>query len=100
MDYKERVKHMLQDLHDEVLYTTKEYKVGTLGNVIDVYQSLKSISESDELELSDEAKNIIKRVEFDLSGLEGIEERVKNLYQELTGVDVLDSNTFNNLSEF
>lgn len=86
------IKNRLSHLHDDVLYTTEEYRVGTLGSVIDVYQSLKEVS--NEMVLSEKAKEIIKRIEFDLSGLEGIEERVKNLYQELTGVDVLNPETF------
>ena len=74
----------LEDLHDDLLYLTPGYGGrNDLGKALTIYREMKAIVGSSDV--SEEAQRIMRRVDFDISGLDGIIERVIQLYVELTG---------------
>lgn len=74
----------LEDLHDELLYLTPSYGGrNDLGKALTIYRGMKAIVGSSDV--SEEAERIMRRVDYDISGLDGITERVIQLYVELTG---------------
>jgi len=79
----------LTELHDEVLYLTPEYRLtGSRGEGVRVYEEIIDTVNSYGIEPSDEAKALIKRLEYDLSALEGFDERVVKLYELLSGINI------------
>lgn len=74
----------LEDLHDDLLYLTPGYSGrNDLGTALSIYREMKAIVGSSDV--SEEAQRIMRRIDFDISGLDGIIERVTQLYVELTG---------------
>ena len=79
----------LTELHDDVLYLTPEYRLtGNRGEGVRVYEEIMDTVNSYGIEPSDEAKALIKRLEYDLSALEGFDERVVKLYESLSGINI------------
>lgn len=75
----------LADLHDEVLYLTPGFGMGGTAGGVEVFEQMMDAIDMDGTELSDEAKGIIKRLRYDLSALEGFNERVVKLYEVISG---------------
>ena len=78
----------LEDLHDELLYLTPGYggnnvTIYNLGKALSIYREMKAIVGSSDV--SEEAEKIIRRIDYDISGLDGVIERIIQLYVELTG---------------
>jgi hypothetical protein len=76
-------KSELEDLHDEVLYLTPGYGRLKLSKSVSVYEEIMGIISSNDI--PDEVKPLVRRLEYDLSALEGFNERVVELYNALTG---------------
>ena len=79
----------LQDIHDDMLYLTPEYSNDTSSiknaKAIELYYNMLSIIYSREnVTLSPQAQELINRINFDLSALEGLSDRVIQLYTTLT----------------
>ena len=79
----------LQDIHDDMLYLTPEYSNTTSSikdaKAIELYYNMLSIIYSREnATLSPQAQELINRINFDLSALEGLSDRVIQLYTTLT----------------
>ena len=81
----------LAELYDEVLYISPGYKLshGRAPGVEVFEQVMQAISE-DGASLTDEAKALIKRLEYDLSALDGFDERVIKLYEIISGQNFND----------
>ena len=81
----------LADLYDEVLYLTPGYRLssGKSGGV-EVFEQMMNAIEADGVELSDEAKGLIRRLNYDLSALDGFDERVVRLYEVISGENFND----------
>ena len=78
----------LQDIHDDMLYLTPEYSNNTSSiknaKAIELYYNMLNIIYSrDNATLSPQAQELINRINFDLSALEGLSERVIQLYTTL-----------------
>ena len=79
------------ELHDEVLYISHDYRLsGSKGPGVEVFEQMMDAIEMDGAELTDEAKAIIKRLEYDLSALDGFDERVVKLYEIISGQKISD----------
>ena len=79
----------LYDIHDDILYLTPEYsdEDDTIKNAkaIELYYNMLSIIYSREnATLSPQAQELINRINFDLSALQGLSDRVIQLYTSLT----------------
>ena len=79
----------LFDIHDDILYLTAEYsdEDETIKNAkaIELYYHILNIIYSREnATVSPEAKELINRINFDLSALQGLSDRVIQLYTNLT----------------
>ena len=81
----------LAELYDEVLYISPGYKLshGRAPGVEVFEQVMQAIAE-DGASLTDEAKALIKRLEYDLSALDGFDERVIKLYEIISGQNFND----------
>lgn len=81
----------LADLYDEVLYISPGYKLshGRAPGVL-VFEQLMQAIEADNLPLTDKTKRMIKRLEYDLSALDGFDERVVKLYEIISGQKLSD----------
>lgn len=81
----------LADLYDEVLYISPGYKLshGRAPGVL-VFEQLMQAIEADNLPLTDKTKRMIKRLEYDLSALDGFDERVVKLYETISGQKLSD----------
>ena len=81
----------LAELYDEVLYISPGYKLshGRAPGVEVFEQVMQAIAE-DGVSLTDEAKALIKRLEYDLSALDGFDERVIKLYEIISGQNFND----------
>lgn len=74
----------LEDLHDELLYLTPGYGGrNDLGKALSIYREMKAIVGGSDV--SEEAERIMRRIDYDISGLDGVIERITQLYVELTG---------------
>jgi hypothetical protein len=79
----------LHDIHDDILYLTPEYsnqdESTKTAKAIELYYHILDIIYSREnATVSPEAKEIINRINFDLSALQGLSDRVIQLYTNLT----------------
>ena len=76
----------LANLYDEVLYISPGYKLSH-GRApgVEVFEQVMEVIEMDGVSLTDEAKALIKRLEYDLSALDGFDERVVKLYEIISG---------------
>ena len=79
----------LHDIHDDILYLTPEYsnqdESTKNAKAIELYYHILDIIYSREnATVSPEAKEIINRINFDLSALQGLSDRVIQLYTNLT----------------
>ena len=79
----------LYDIHDDILYLTPEYsdEDDTIKNAKAIelyYHILNIIYSSENAAVSPEAKELINRINFDLSALQGLSDRVIQLYTSLT----------------
>ena len=81
----------LSNLYDEVLYISPGYKLshGRAPGVL-VFEQLMQAIEEDNLPLTDKTKGMIKRLEYDLSALDGFDERVIKLYETISGQKLSD----------
>ena len=81
----------LAELYDEVLYISPGYKLshGRAPGVL-VFEQLMQAIEADNLPLTDKTKGMIKRLEYDLSALDGFDERVIKLYETISGQNFND----------
>ena len=82
-DLDENQKWDLADIHDDVLYLTPEWGGGSVGKAVEVFERIMDIVSVGEM--SDEAKSLVKRIEYDLGGLDGVGGKVMRLYNTLTG---------------
>ena len=81
----------LADLYDEVLYLTPGYRLsGGKSGGVEVFEQMMDAIEADGTELSDEAKGLIRRLNYDLSALDGFDERVVRLYEVISGENFND----------
>ena len=81
----------LADLYDEVLYLTPGYRLsGGKSGGVEVFEQMMNAIEADGVELSDEAKGLIRRLNYDLSALDGFDERVVRLYEVISGENFND----------
>ena len=72
----------LSDVHDDVLYLKPGYhNEGNYANAIEIYYTIKYIVNGENI--PKEARELINRIEYDISGLEGIDHRVVQLYEIL-----------------
>jgi len=76
----------LAELYDEVLYISPGYKLSH-GRApgVGVFEQVMEVIEMDGVSLTDEAEALIKRLEYDLSALDGFDERVVKLYEIISG---------------
>jgi len=79
----------LYDLHDEMLYLSPEYSnqnesVRSAKAIELFYNILNIIYNKENPNLPPEATDLINRINFDLSALEGLSDRVIQLYTTLT----------------
>jgi len=79
----------LYDIHDDILYLTPEYSnqdesTKTARSIELYYRILDIINSRENATVSPETKEIINRINFDLSGLQGLSDRVIQLYTSLT----------------
>ena len=79
----------LHDIHDDILYLTPEYsnqdESTKNAKAIELYYNMLNIIYSrDNATLSPQAQELINRINFDLSALEGLSDRVIQLYTTLT----------------
>ena len=81
----------LAELYDEVLYISPGYKLSH-GRApgVGVFEQVMEAIEMDGVSLTDEAKTLIKRLEYDLSALDGFDERVVKLYEIISGQNFSD----------
>ena len=81
----------LAELYDEVLYISPGYKLSH-GRApgVEVFEQVMQAIEEDGVSLTDEAKSLIKRLEYDLSALDGFDERVIKLYEIISGQNFND----------
>ena len=81
----------LANLYDEVLYISPGYKLSH-GRApgVGVFEQLMQAIEEDNLPLTDKTKGMIKRLEYDLSALDGFDERVIKLYESISGQNFSD----------
>ena len=81
----------LAELYDEVLYISPGYKLSH-GRApgVEVFEQVMQAIEEDGASLTDEAKALIKRLEYDLSSLDGFDERVIKLYEIISGQNFND----------
>ncbi len=81
----------LANIYDEVLYISPGYKLSH-GRApgVGVFEQLMQAIEEDNLPLTDETKGMIKRLEYDLSALDGFDERVIKLYETISGQNFSD----------
>lgn len=81
----------LSELYDEVLYISPGYKLSH-GRApgVEVFEQVMQAIEEDGASLTDEAKSLIKRLEYDLSALDGFDERVIKLYEIISGQNFND----------
>ena len=81
----------LSNLYDEVLYISPGYKLshGRAPGVL-VFEQLMQAIEEDNLPLTDKTKGMIKRLEYDLSALDGFDKRVIKLYEIISGQNFND----------
>ena len=81
----------LAELYDEVLYISPGYKLSH-GRApgVGVFEQVMEAIEMDGVSLTDEAKTLIKRLEYDLSALDGFDERVIKLYETISGQNFND----------
>ncbi len=81
----------LAELYDEVLYISPGYKLSH-GRApgVGVFEQVMEAIEVDGVSLTDEAKTLIKRLEYDLSALDGFDERVIKLYEIISGQNFND----------
>ena len=81
----------LAELYDEVLYISPGYKLSH-GRApgVEVFEQVMQAIEEDGASLTDEAKSLIKRLEYDLSALDGFDERVIKLYEIISGQNFND----------
>ena len=81
----------LAELYDEVLYISPGYKLSH-GRApgVEVFEQVMQAIEEDGASLTDEAKALIKRLEYDLSALDGFDERVIKLYEIISGQNFND----------
>lgn len=79
--------YLLDEIHDDLFYTLPgEFQENNLGEQLRIYQELKSMLDSFPTSKSlPGVKQIIDRMEYDLSGLEGFNERLGELFYILTG---------------
>ena len=77
----------LDEIHDDLFYTLPgQFQEYNLGEQVRLYQELKSRLDSYPASKSlPEVKRILDRMEYDLSGLEGFNERLGHLFYILTG---------------
>ena len=81
----------LADLYDEVLYLRPGYRLsGGKSGGVEVFEQIMDAIEMDGTELSDEAKGLIRRLNYDLSALDGFDERVVRLYEVISGENFND----------
>tara|TARA_Y100000385_G_scaffold241048_1_gene257262 strand:- start:1172 stop:2032 length:861 start_codon:yes stop_codon:yes gene_type:complete len=78
---------ILDEIHDDLFYTLPgQFQEYNLGEQVRLYQELKSRLDSYPSSKSlPEVKQILDRMEYDLSGLEGFNERLGHLFYILTG---------------
>jgi len=78
---------VLDEIHDDLFYTLPgQFQEYNLGEQVRLYQELKSRLDSYPASKSlPEVKQILDRMEYDLSGLEGFNERLGHLFYILTG---------------
>ena len=78
---------VLDEIHDDLFYTLPgQFQEYNLGEQVRLYQELKSRLDSYPSSKSlPEVKQILDRMEYDLSGLEGFNERLGHLFYILTG---------------
>ena len=78
---------ILDEIHDDLFYTLPgQFQEYNLGEQVRLYQELKSRLDSYPSSKSlPEVKQILDRMEYDLSGLEGFNERLGDLFYALTG---------------
>ena len=78
---------VLDEIHDDLFYTLPgQFQEYNLGEQVRLYQELKSRLDSYPSSKSlPEVKQILDRMEYDLSGLEGFNERLGELFYILTG---------------
>lgn len=78
---------VLDEIHDDLFYTLPgQFQEYNLGEQVRLYQELKSRLDSYPASKSlPEVKQILDRMEYDLSGLEGFNERLGELFYILTG---------------
>ena len=79
--------YALDELHDDIWYTIPgQHNANNLGIQVQLYQQLKSMLDAYPASKSlPEVKQILDRMEYDLSGLEGFNERLADLFYLLTG---------------
>ena len=79
--------HLLDKIHDDLFYTLPgEFQEHDLGVQVSLYRELKSMLDAYPASKSlPGVKQILDRMEYDLSGLEGFNERLSDLFYILTG---------------
>lgn len=79
--------YALDEIHDDLFYILPgNHNSQNLGEQLRLYQHLKSMLDAYPASKSlPGVKEIIDRIEFDISGLDGLNERLGNLFYILTG---------------
>ena len=79
--------YALDEIHDDLFYTLPgNHNSQNLGEQLRIYQNLKSVLDAYPASKSlPGVKEILDRIEFDISGLEGFNERLGDLFYILTG---------------
>lgn len=80
------------DVHDSLLYLEDRNDAYALGKGIIIYDEIKSAIDSSSIKLPQEARELISRIDYDISGVEGIVERIQALYNILENLDYTDPN--------
>ncbi len=84
-DFEEKYPQ-LAELYDEVLYISPGYQLNS-GRApgVEVFEQMMDAIDADGVQLTDEAKSLIKRLEYDLGALDGFDSRVIKLYEIMSG---------------
>ena len=79
--------YALDEIHDDLFYTLPgNHNSQNLGEQLRIYQNLKSVLDAYPASKSlPGVKEILDRIEFDISGLDGFNERLGDLFYILTG---------------
>ena len=80
------------DIHDSLLYLEDRDDAYALGKSVMIYDEIKRAIEDSGIQLPNEANELIGRLDYDISGLAGVAERVQRLYNILEESNYEDPN--------